>query len=75
MYNFAGTSSAPVVQFSGLYRVFRITSTFAGGKFTQLLSGSRMLQQENPNVGTASKTFSTSNAKPNEVDPYNYGDA
>jgi hypothetical protein len=75
MYNFAGSSSAPVVQFSGLYRVFRITSTFAGGKFTQLLSGSRMLQQENPNVGTPSKTFSTSNAKPNEVDPYNYGDA
>jgi hypothetical protein len=75
MYNFAGSSSAPVVQFSGLYRVFRITSTFAGGKFTQILSGSRMLQQENPTVGTASKTFSTSNAKPNEVDPYNYGDA
>jgi hypothetical protein len=70
LYNFVGGTSAPVVQWSGLYRLRKITSTFANGKFTQQLIGSRLLQQENPNVGTASRTFSTSNTKPPENDPY-----
>jgi hypothetical protein len=64
LYKFVGETSAPVVQYSGLYRVLKVTSTFANGKFTQVLKGSRLLQQENPTVGTASKTFSTSNSKP-----------
>lgn len=64
LYKFVGETSAPVVQYSGLYRILKVTSTFASGKFTQVLKGSRLLQQENPTVGTASKTFSTSNSKP-----------
>lgn len=74
LYKFTGDASAPVVQYSGLYRVLKIVSTFANGKFTQVLKGSRLLQQENPSTGTSTQTFSTSNAKPNPSDPYGYGD-
>lgn len=70
LYNFAGSKSAPVVQFSGLYRVLEVTSSFSNGAFKQTLKGSRVLQQENPKVGTPSQTFSTSNTKPPESDPY-----
>lgn len=70
LYNFAGSNSAPVVQFSGLYRVLQVTSTFSNGAFKQNLRGSRVLQQENPKVGTPSQTFSTSNTKPPETGPY-----
>lgn len=64
LYRFTGDASAPVVQFSGLYRVLKVVSTFSQGKFTQVLKGSRLLQQENPTTGTPSQTFSTSNSKP-----------
>lgn len=63
LYNFAGATSAPVVAFSGLYRVYKVMSTFSQGQFKQTLVGVRMPQQENPNVGTAAKTFSISNTK------------
>jgi len=47
LYNFGGTSkTAPVTQFSGLYCVQTITSTFMDGKFTQVLSGFRRPTQE-----------------------------
>jgi hypothetical protein len=70
LYNFAGSQSAPVVQWSGLYRLRQITSTFSAGKFSQTLVGSRVLQQENPNPGTASTTFTTTNAQSDPKDPY-----
>jgi hypothetical protein len=70
LYNFAGSKSAPVVQWSGLYRLRQIISDFNGGKFLQTLVGSRVLQQENPTAGTPSSTFTTSNAKPDPKDPY-----
>lgn len=75
LYNFAGSKSAPVVQWSGLYRLRQITSTFSAGKFSQTLVGSRVLQQENPNPGTASNTFTTTNAQPDPKDPYLTGGA
>jgi hypothetical protein len=47
LYNFGGTSkTAPVTQFSGLYCVQTITSTFVDGKFTQTLTGFRRPTQE-----------------------------
>jgi len=70
LYNFAGSNSAPVVQFSGLYRLRQIVSNFNGGKFLQTLIGNRITQQENPKAGTPSDTFTTSNAKPDPKDPY-----
>lgn len=60
LYNFAGSTSAPVIQFSGLYQVRRIRSTFNSGAFKQVLMGSRLDQQENPSAGTPSSTYSTS---------------
>lgn len=75
LYNFAGTTSAPVVQWSGLYRVIMVVSKFEGGQFKQTLTGNRVKQQENPKQGTASNTFSTSNSKPDPTDPYATGGA
>jgi hypothetical protein len=69
LYNFAGGNSAPVVQFSGLYRVRQIVSTFNNGQFKQTLTGSRVMQQENPTAGTAAKTFTTSNTTPDTGKP------
>lgn len=67
LYNFAGNTSAPVVQFSGLYQVRRIRSTFNSGQFKQVLMGSRLDQQENPAVGTTSSAYSTSKTKVEET--------
>lgn len=75
LYNFAGSKSAPVVQWSGLYRVRQVMSSFNSGKFSQTLVGSRVNQQENPTAGSASDVFSTSNAKPDPKDPYLTGGA
>jgi len=75
LYNFAGSTSAPVVQWSGLYRVIMVVSKFEGGQFKQTLTGNRVKQQENPKAGTASTTFTTSNSKPDPKDPYATGGA
>lgn len=61
MYNFAGSKTAPVLAFSGLYRVSKVMSIFSNGQFKQTVIGNRLPQQENPTVGTADKTFSVSN--------------
>ena len=58
MYNFNPGASAPVIAFSGLYRVNKITSTFNQGKFTQVLEGNRRPQQENDVEATPSQLFS-----------------
>jgi len=60
LYNFGGTSkTAPVTQFSGLYCVQTITSTFMDGKFTQVLSGFRRPTQEFEEEPTAADLPST----------------
>ena len=60
LYNFGGTSkTAPVVQFSGLYCVQTITSTFVDGKFTQTLTGFRRPTQEFEEEPTAADVPST----------------
>ena len=69
LYNFAGNTSAPVIQFSGLYQVRRIRSTFSAGQFKQVLMGSRLDQQENPTPGTNAQTYATSKTKVEEAPP------
>ena len=60
LYNFGGTSkTAPVTQFSGLYCVQTITSTFVDGKFTQTLTGFRRPTQEFEEEPTAADLPST----------------
>jgi hypothetical protein len=47
LYTFTGTTmSAPVISWSGIYRLTEVTSTFKGGEFTQLLGGFRRPYQE-----------------------------
>ena len=47
LYTFTGTTmSAPVISWSGIYRLTEVTSTFKGGEFTQLLVGYRRPYQE-----------------------------
>lgn len=42
LYDFGSKSqTVPVMQFSGLYKVTNVTSTFKGGEFTQVLTGNR----------------------------------
>lgn len=47
-YNFGDTK--PLLQFSGLYIVQKLTSSFLKGKFTQVLKLMRMRGQDNPNA-------------------------
>lgn len=47
-YNFG--NSQPVQQFSGLFRVLQVESSFVRGKFTQTLSLVRIVGQDNPNA-------------------------
>ena len=64
LYKFSGGKSAPVLQFSGLYRVTIVQSKFSGGKFTQTLTGYRRPAQESPVLADPAKTTTTSNKKP-----------
>lgn len=74
LYTFAGGKSAPVIAFSGLYKVNKVTSHFKQGRFTQVLEGNRRQQQENDKTGTPDQTFNSTNAKPDPTDPTGYGD-
>jgi hypothetical protein len=59
LYDFGGkNSTAPVIQFSGLYMVQTVTNIFNQGKFTQKLRGTRRPQQENKTESTPSQLFS-----------------
>jgi len=73
MYDFGkNAKSAPVMQFSGLYNVTEVTSTFSNGQFTQVLTGFRRPSQENKTEATPNQTFNTGNQR---VDTTNqYGD-
>ena len=62
LYNFGGQSaSAPVIGFSGLYKINTVTSTFKSGKFTQILEGFRRKGQDFPEEGTPEQTFTPKN--------------
>ena len=61
MYDFGGKSkTAPVMQYSGMYKIRTVVSTFNGGEFTQKLKGQRMPLQESKQESTPDQTFNTS---------------
>jgi hypothetical protein len=65
LYNFKGSASSPVTQWSGLYSVTDVVSTFRDGQFKQTLKGMRRPLQELQEEAGPSDTFGTVNeAKP-----------
>lgn len=72
MYSFSNvTKTAPMLMFSGFYRVTGVESRFSGGKFQQVLTGNRVPGQERSKVATTDQLLNTSNSKPIN---YNMGD-
>jgi len=62
LYDFGGNSKvAPVIHFSGIYKVTKVVSRLKDGKFTQELHGMRRPQQENPNKGGPDVMFNVKN--------------
>lgn len=60
MYDFGNSSfSGPVMEFSGLYTVNRVTSVFRQGRFTQTLKGFRRNNYERKNTDTPDKTLTS----------------
>ena len=47
---FPGSSSKPIGEFSGLYKVLKAHNAFSGGKFTQVLSLLRRRKQDETNT-------------------------
>lgn len=67
MYNFGkSVQTNSVVEFSGLYTVNRVTSTFRGGKFIQTLKGNRPHNQERKTTDTPDKTLNSSQPDANQ---------
>ena len=69
MYNFGpNTDTAPVMQFSGLYKVTNVSSVFSQGTFKQTLVGYRRPMQEStkPEV-KASDTFTVNKKVPDPL--------
>jgi hypothetical protein len=65
LYDFGKSSkSAPVIQWSGAYQVLNVQNSFAGGQFTQTLSGPRRLGQELSATPDPKKTFNSQNVAP-----------
>lgn len=61
LYNFTGMDpTAPVTQYSGLYKVTEVTSKFVGGDFSQVLIGFRRATQEYEGAASTSAIFNTS---------------
>jgi hypothetical protein len=68
LYDFGkNTKSAPVLTWSGLYQVTKVTSYFDNGSFTQLLNGPRRNGQELSGEGNAKNTVNTTNSKPDKT--------
>ena len=65
LYNFGSSASAPLAQWSGLYAVTDVTSTFRDGQFKQTLNGMRRPLQELQEESSPSETYGTTN----EADP------
>jgi hypothetical protein len=61
LYNFGSSASAPVSQFSGLYSVTDVVSTFRDGQFKQTLKGIRRPLQELKDEASPGETFGTTN--------------
>ena len=61
LYNFGGSASAPLTQWSGLYAVTDVTSTFRDGQFKQTLKGMRRPLQELQEESSPSETYGTTN--------------
>ena len=60
LYTFTGSNaSAPVISWSGLYRLTEVTSTFRSGKFEQKLGGYRRTYQEAKVTDENSKAFNS----------------
>jgi hypothetical protein len=76
LYNFKGSASSPVTQWSGLYSVTDVISTFRDGQFKQTLKGFRRTLQELQEEASPSETFGTINeTKPQaaaESEVYDY---
>jgi len=67
MYNFGpNTDTAPVMQFSGLYKLTNVSSIFAGGTFKQTLIGYRRPMQESTKA-EIKETFSVANTVPDPI--------
>jgi GH15 family glucan-1,4-alpha-glucosidase len=65
LYNFGGSTSALVTQWSGLYAVTDIISTFRDGQFKQTLKGQRRpLQELLEEAGVADTYGTTQEAQP-----------
>lgn len=61
MYDFGASAlSGPIIGFSGLYKVNQCVSTFRGGRFTQVLKGTRRPSLENTTTGTADQAINSS---------------
>jgi hypothetical protein len=64
LYNFgSGTKSAPVVHFSGLYKIQKLTSHFKDGKFTQNIVGVRRKGQESSKQAAKTDSFNVGTQK------------
>jgi hypothetical protein len=68
LYDFGkSTKSAPVLTWSGLYKVTHVTSYFDNGMFTQVIKGPRRNGQELSGEGSAKNTVNTTNSKPDKT--------
>lgn len=69
MYNFGpNTDTAPVMQFSGLYKITNVSSVFAAGTFKQTLIGCRRPMQESTKPELKpSETFTVNNVVPDPI--------
>jgi len=59
--------TAPVMTWSGIYRVVTVKSYFDGGQFTQTLTGPRRNGQEYAGTGSSANTLNTTDQKPNDT--------
>jgi hypothetical protein len=60
LYDFGNAKTAPVLQWSGLYKVLNVISTFEHGQFTQQLTGTRRPSQELTQTAKSDQTFNVS---------------
>jgi hypothetical protein len=68
LYNFSGLSkNAPVIQFTGFYKVLTGTSRFRNGVFTQNLQLQRRPNQEKPTIATPDQTINVTTPAPGQA--------
>jgi hypothetical protein len=73
VYDFKGKSGAPTLAWSGLYKVFDITSKFSKGQFTQVITGNKIPMEELKGPGTDKGSITTNNASKDPNDPEGTG--